>query len=317
MSQNNSPKSCFVTGGAGFIGSHLVDRLMEEDNRVTVYDNLVSGKREWIKHHLSKENFSFIQADLLDTDTLTQAIKGHEIVWHLGANTDIPAGNRITDLDLKNDTIATRNVLEAMRQNDIDKIIFASSACVYGDVPLVPLAETFGPLFPINLYGAGKLACEGLLTAYSHLFGIEVWMFRFGNVVGSRMGHGIIYDFIHKLRKNPEELEILGDGNQEKNFFLVEDCIEGMLCASRNSSEQYDVFNLGCNSTVKVSAIAQIVVEAMGLKDVKFKYTGGKRGWPGDAPYVMFDTGKMERLGWKAKHTSAEAMRIATRRLLG
>ena len=317
MSQNSSPKSCFVTGGAGFIGSHLVDRLMEEDNRVTVYDNLVSGKREWIKHHLSKENFSFIQADLLDTDTLTQAIKGHEIVWHLGANTDIPAGNRITDLDLKNDTIATRNVLEAMRQNDIDKIIFASSACVYGDVPLVPLAETFGPLFPINLYGAGKLACEGLLTAYSHLFGIEVWMFRFGNVVGSRMGHGIIYDFIHKLRKNPEELEILGDGNQEKNFFLVEDCIEGMLCASRNSSEQYDVFNLGCNSTVKVSAIAQIVVEAMGLKDVKFKYTGGKRGWPGDAPYVMFDTGKMERLGWKAKHTSAEAMRIATRRLLG
>lgn len=307
----------FITGGAGFIGSHLVDRLMEEHSRVTIYDNLVSGRREWIEHHLGKENFHFIQADLLNSDTLTQTMKGHEVVWHLGANTDIPTGNRITDLDLNNDTIATRNVLEAMRQNNIDKIIFASTACVYGDVPLVPLDETFGPLFPINLYGAGKLACEGLLTAYSHLFGIKVWMFRFGNVVGDRMGHGVIFDFIHKLKQNPEELEILGDGNQEKNFFLVEDCIDGMLYASRNSSKQYDVFNLGCNFTVKVSVIAEIVVEEMGLKDVKLKYTGGKRGWPGDAPYVMFDTTKMERLGWKAKYTSEEAVRIATRRLLG
>ncbi len=317
MNQSSSRTSYFVTGGAGFIGSHLVDRLMEEGSQVTVYDSLVSGRKKWIEHHLGKDNFRFIQADLLEPDTLTQAIKGHKIVWHLGANTDIPTGNRITDLDLKNDTVATRNVLEAMRQNDIDRIIFASSACVYGDVSLVPLDETFGPLLPINLYGAGKLACEGLLAAYSHLFGIKVWMFRFGNVVGSRMGHGVIFDFIHKLKQDPEELEIFGDGNQEKNFFLVEDCIEGMLCASRNSSKQYDVFNLGCNSTVKVSTIARIVVEEMGLKDVKFKYTGGKRGWPGDAPYAMFDTGKMERLGWKARYASEEAVRIAARRLLG
>lgn len=316
MSQNSKPKNYFITGGAGFIGSHLVDRLMEEGGKVAVYDNLVSGKKEWIEHHLSKKNFRFIQADLLDSDTLTQAMKGYEVVWHLGANTDIITGNRITDLDLNNDTIATRNVLEAMRQNDIDKILFASTACVYGDTPLVPLTETFGPLLPINLYGAAKLAGEGLLTAYSHLFGIKVWMFRFGNVVGSRMSHGVIHDFIHKLKRNPKELEILGDGNQEKTYFLVEDCIEGMLCAFENSGKQYDVFNLGCNSTVKVSAIAQIVVEEMGLKDVKFKYTGGKRGWPGDAPYVMFDTAKMERLGWKAKYASAEAVRIATKRLL-
>ena len=316
MSQNSNPTNYFVTGGAGFIGSHLVDRLMEEGSKVTVYDNLVSGRREWIEHHFSENGFRFIQADLLDTDNLTQAMKGHETIWHLGANTDIPTGNRITDLDLKNDTIATYNVLEAMRENNIDKILFASTACVYGDVPLVPLSETFGPLFPINLYGAGKLASEGLLTAYSHLFGIKVWTFRFGNVVGSRMSHGVIYDFIHKLKRNPEELEILGDGNQEKNFFLVEDCLDGMMCAFGSSSKQCDVFNLGCNSTVKVTAIAQIVVEAMELNDVKFKYTGGKRGWPGDAPYVMFDTAKMERLGWKAKHTSDEAVRIAAKRLL-
>ena len=309
--------SHFVTGGAGFIGSHLVDRLMEESNKVTVYDNLVSGRREWIAHHFDKKGFRFIHGDLLDRDNLKRSMEGHEIVWHLGANTNIPLGNQITDLDLKNDTIATHNVLEAMRETGIQKILFASSACVYGDAPPMPLGETYAPLFPINLYGAGKLACEGLLSAYSHLFGMKVWIFRFGNVVGARMGHGVIYDFIHKLKRNPKEMEILGDGNQEKNFFLVEDCIDGMLCAFNNSTNRCDVFNLGCNSTIKVTAIAQIVVETMGLRDVKFKYTGGERGWPGDAPYVMFDLRKIEKLGWKAKYTSEGAVRIATQRLLG
>jgi UDP-glucose 4-epimerase len=307
----------FVTGGAGFIGSHLVDRLMEEGNQITVYDNLASGKREDIEHHLGKENIRFIEADLLDFDTLKQAIKGHEVVWHLGANTDIPTGNKITDLDLKNCTIATRNVLEAMRQLGINKMVFASSACVYGDAPPIALDETFGPLLPISLYGAGKLACEGLISAYSHLFGINAWIFRFANVVGARMGHGVIYDFIHKLKRNPQELEILGDGNQEKPFFLVEDCIDGMLCAFYNSDNQYDVYNLGCESFTKVTRVAQIVVEELGLKDVRLRYTGGKRGWPGDAPIVHFNVAKMRAIGWEARHTSDEAVRIAARRLLG
>ncbi len=307
---------CFVTGGAGFIGRHLVDRLMSEGNRVTVYDNLVSGKKGNIAHHVGKANFQFIKADLLDFDTLKKAMKGHEIVWHLGANTDIPTGNRVTDLDLNNCIVATRNVLEAMKQNSIDKIIFASSATVYGDMPPVPLAESMGPLLPISLYGAGKLACEGLISAFSHLFGIKAWMFRFGNVVGGHMGHGVIYDFIHKLRRSPGELEILGDGNQEKNFFLVEDCLDGMLWAFHKSNSQYDVFNLGCESSIKVRDIAQIVVEEMGLKDVKFKFTGGIRGWPGDAPYVRFNADKMKKLGWVASHTSAEAVRIAAKRLI-
>ncbi|MFC1904350.1 NAD-dependent epimerase/dehydratase family protein [Chloroflexota bacterium] len=308
---------CFVTGGAGFIGCHLVDRLMDEGSIVTVYDNLASGRREWIEHHLEKQGFCFLHADLLDFETLSAAMKGHEIVWHLGSNTDIPSGNRITDLDLKNCTIATRNVLEAMRQNDIDKIIFASSACVYGDAPPLALSETFGPLLPVSLYGAGKLACEGLITAYSHLFGIKSWIFRFANVVGVRMGHGVIFDFIQKLRGNPKELEILGDGNQEKPFFLVEDCIEGMLCAFHNSNNQYDVFNLGCTSITTITTVAKIVTEEMGLNDVKFKYTGGKRGWLGDVPIVHFNVEKIAKLGWKAGHTSDEAVREATRRLLG
>ena len=307
----------FVTGGAGFIGSHLVNRLIADGNEVTVYDNLISGKKEWIAPHLDKENFRFIETDLLDFDTLKQTMKGHEVIWHLGANTDIPTGNRVTDLDLKNCTIATRNVLEAMRENNIINLLFASSACVYGDAPPVALTETFGPLLPINLYGAGKLACEGLISAYCHLFGIKAWIFRFANVVGARMGHGVIYDFIQKLKRNPRELEILGDGNQTKPFFLVEDCIDGMLCAFNNSDNQYDVYNLGCESFTTVTQIAHIVTEEMGLKDVKFRYTGGKRGWPGDVPIVRFNVEKMKGLGWEAKHSSDEAVREAARRLLG
>ncbi len=305
----------FVTGGAGFIGSHLVDRLIGEGHQVTVFDNLVSGKRKDIEHHIGQRNFRFIQDDLLNYPALKEAMKGHEVIWHLGANTDIPTGNRVTDLDLNNCTVATRNVLEAMRTNKIDKILFSSTACVYGDAPPVALTETYGPLLPINLYGSGKLACEGLLSAYSHLFGIQVWMFRFANVVGARMGHGVIYDFIQKLRRNQREMEILGDGNQEKPFFLVEDCVSGMLCAFQKSDSQCDVYNLGTETFTTVTRIAEIVTEVVGLKNVRFRYTGGKRGWPGDVPVVHFNAEKMRKLGWQARHTSDEAVRIAATRL--
>jgi UDP-glucose 4-epimerase len=307
----------FITGGAGFIGSHLADRLLAEGQNVTVYDSLISGKNTNIEHNLNKKNFHFIQSDLLDLESLKKAMKGHEVVWHLGANTDIPGGNKNTDIDLKNCTIATWNVLEAMRGTGVSKILFASSSTVYGDVPLVALKETSGPLFPISLYGAGKLACEGLLSSYSHLFGIKVWMFRFGNVLGARMGHGVIHDFINKLRNNPKELEILGDGNQEKNYFLIEDCLDGITCAFQKSKTDCDVFNLGCTATIKVRDIGRVVAEEMGLKDVKFRFTGGIRGWAGDAPYVMFNLDKIAKLGWQSKHSSEEAVRIATGRLLG
>ena len=306
----------FITGGAGFIGSHLVDRLLREGNVVTVYDNLVSGRARDIKHHYGKAKFTFIEADLLNYARLIEAMKGHEIVWHLGANTDIPTGNRITDLDLYNCTIATRNVLEAMRYNEIDRILFASSATVYGDAPTATLSEAFGPLLPISLYGAGKLACEGLISSYSHLFDIRAWIFRFANVVGARMGHGVIYDFIHKLKKNQKELEIFGDGKQEKPYFLVEDCIDGMLCAFQHSNGQYDIYNLGCETSTTVTRVADIVTEEMGLNGVKYKYTGGRRGWPGDVPVVHFNVEKIKKLGWSARHTSDEAAREAARRLL-
>ena len=307
----------FVTGGAGFIGSHLSEKLITEGNKVTVYDNLVSGSKENIKRLIGNSRFQFIPNDLLDTAALKTVMTGHDVVWHLGANTDIPTGNKITDLDLKNCMIATHNVLEAMRANNINKILFASSACVYGDAPPVALSETFGPLFPINLYGAGKLACEGLMSSYSHLFDIKACIFRFANVVGARMGHGVIFDFIQKLKKNSGKLEILGDGKQEKPFFLVEDCISGMIYAWKNSNIQCDVFNLGTETFTTVTRLAEIVAEEMGLKNVKFTYTGGRRGWPGDAPVIHFSVNKMKKLGWQAGHSSDEAVRIAARRLLG
>jgi UDP-glucose 4-epimerase len=317
MPDNNKPTKQLITGGAGFIGSHLTDRLLAEGNTITVYDNLASGKKGNIAGYFGDENFTFIEADLLDFETLKAAMRGHDIVWHLGANTDIPGGNRVTDLDLKNCTTGTYNVLEAMRQNGMTQLLFTSTSAVYGDIEKMPTAEDDGPILPISLYGAGKMAGEGLVNAFCHLFGIRACMFRFGNVIGHRMGHGVIYDFIAKLKKNPEELEILGDGTQDKNYFLVEDCIDGMLCAFRNSRKQCDVFNLGSETNVNVTTIARIVAEEMGLNGIPFRYTGGKRGWPGDVPIVHFSLKKIAGLGWQPKHTSEEAVRIAARRLLG
>lgn len=311
MTQNH-----FVTGGAGFIGSRLVDRLMADGNEVAVYDNLSSGRKGWIEHHVGQAGFRFIHADLLDFNALKQAMRGYEVVWHLGANTNIVKGNRVTDLDLKNCTIATYNTLEAMRHNGIDKILFISSGAVYGAAQLMPTPEDAGPLLPISLYGAAKLACEGLINAYSHLFGIKAWIFRFGNAVGDKIRRGVIYDFIQKLKRDPNRLQILGDGNQEKSFCLLEDTIEGMFCALHNSNSQCDVFNLSCDSTTTVTRVAHIVVEEMGLKNVEFLYTGSDRGWPGDIPVIRLSVDKMKSLGWQATYSSDEAVRIATRRLL-
>jgi len=317
MPSNSEFESCFLTGGAGFIGSHLGDRLLAEGKTVTVYDNLSSGRREWIAHNIGQPGFTFIEANLLDAPKLKEAMAGHDLVIHLGANTDIPGGNQDVRLDLENCTIATHNVLDAMRATGIRRLLFASSSAVYGEAPVIPTPEDVGPLLPISLYGAAKLACETLISAYCHIFNMQAWMFRFANVVGGRMGHGVIYDFIHKLKRNSAEMEILGDGQQEKPFFPVEDCIDGMFCAFHNSDAWCDVFNLGCSSSSKISRVAEIVVEEMGLSGVRFRYTGGRRGWVGDVPQVGLDVSKMKRLGWEARHTSDEAVRIAARRLLG
>lgn len=308
-----------VTGGAGFIGSHLVGRLLARDHTVVAYDNLVSGRLSHLEPHVGHPEFTLIEGNILELPRLTEAMEGADVVWHLAANTDIPKGNTQVDLDLEHCTVGTHRTLEAMRAAGVRQIIFASSAAVYGDIEELPTTEAVGPLLPISLYGAAKAACETLISAYCHLFGFRGWIFRFGNVIGARMGHGVIYDFIQKLRRNTDELEVLGDGEQEKPYLLVEDCLAGMECAFRRSDTWCDVYNLGPDDGIKVRRIAEVVIAEMNLNHhhVRIRYTGGSRGWPGDAPRMGFDVSKMRAVGWRASHSSEEAVRIATRRLLG
>ena len=309
-------KKVFITGGAGFIGSHLVDKLAQEGNQVTVYDNFSSGKEEFIKQHIGKNYFKFIKADLLDLEILKKAIKGHDLVFHLAANPDIRYGIEHTDTDLKQNTIVTYNVLESMRLIGIKEIAFSSTSTIYGEPKIMPTPEDYGPLYPVSLYGASKLACEALCTSFAHTFNMKCWIFRFANIVGGRGTHGLIFDFIAKLKKNSKELEILGDGKQIKSYLLVDDCIDAMLYAHERSQEQYNVFNLGCNDQIDITSIARILVKKMDLKDVAFKFTGGSRGWPGDVPQMFLDVNKLNKLGWKAKHSSRQAVEIAIERML-
>ncbi len=311
---NDRPKY-FVSGGAGFIGSHLVDRLADR-GEVTVYDNLSSGKAEFIKHHLDKGGVRLVQADLLDTNRLNSEMTDIDAVFHLAANSEARTGLENTRYDLEQGTIATYNVLEAMRLNGVKCIVYASSSTVYGETPVQPTAENYGPLQPISLYGASKLAGEGLVSAFCHTFDLQGWIFRFANVIGARSTHGVVFDFIEKLKENREELEILGDGTQEKPYLHVADCVDGFLYGYEHASERVNVFNLGTTSSSKVSTIACMLVEEMGLSAVDFKFTGGSRGWPGDVPQVRYDTSKMERLGWKPRYTSDEAVRRGIRDIL-
>ncbi len=304
-----------ITGGAGFIGSHLVDRLINS-GEVTAYDNLSSGKMEFIEQHLGKTNFKFVQGDLLDFEALNKAIAGHDLVFHLAANPDVRAGITDTNLDLQQGVRATHNVLEAMRINRITKIVFASSSTVYGEAGTMPLGEDYGPLLPISLYGAAKLACEGFICAFCHLFDMQAWIFRFANVVGARATHGVIFDFLNKLRQNPEELEILGDGTQEKPYLHVSDCVDGILFGFEHSQERVNILNLGTDSSTNVTDIANMLAEAMGLSGVKFSYTGGSRGWRGDVPQLRYDITGMKRLGWKPEYNSNGAVRQAIKDIL-
>lgn len=305
----------FVTGGAGFIGSHLVDALMGKGYDVTVYDNLSSGRMDFIEHHIGKKNFSFIEADLLDQKKLRECLEGYDVVFHLAANPDVRLGVEKPDV-AKQDIIATYNLLDVMRLKNVKRIVFSSSSTVYGETPPIPLSEDYGPLLPISVYGAAKLASEGLVSSFCHTFDMQAWIFRFANVVGLRCTHGVIFDFINKLRKNPKELEILGDGRQRKSYLYVSDCVDGMLFGFENAKDQINLFNLGSDGATEVNRIAEMVVDEMKLGDVRFKYTGGKRGWKGDVPRFQFDISKIKKLGWMPRYDSDDAVRMAIKDLL-
>ena len=305
----------FVTGGAGFIGSHLVGRLAEI-GPVTVYDNLSVGRVEFIQPYLADGKVRLVQADLLHSTTLNRSIAGHNVVFHLAADSDVQRDSTRPRVHLEQEVLATYNLLEAMRQSSINDIVFTSSSVVYGEATHFPTPEDYGPLLPISLYGAGKLAGEALISSYCHIFGLRAWIFRNANIVGPHGTHGVIFDFIHKLLQDPRELEIKGDGAQRKSYLHVAEFIDAILYAYRHAREKVNMFNIGCNSTTSVSRIAEIIVEAMGLKNVAFKYTGGKRGWPGDVPHFELDVSKLKDLGWTAKLTSEEAVRKAARELI-
>jgi len=305
----------FLTGGAGFIGSHLADRLIKIGN-VTVYDNLSSGRKEFIEHHLKSARFEFVKGDLLDSSKLKKAIKDHDIVFHLSANPDISYGIDHTDWDLKQETIATYNVLESMRQNGIKKIAFSSTSAVFGQPDKIPTSEDYGPLFPHSLYGANKLACEGLISAYVETFGFQAWIFRFANIIGERGTHGVLVDFINQLKQHPQEIEMLSDGTPNKNYLLVQECVEAMIFIFENANESINLFNLASLGQTTVDEIAKIVIKEMNLKDVQINKGREKRGWPGDVTNMMLDTGKLSKLGWQSKYNSTEAIKRATREVL-
>ena len=306
----------FVTGGAGFIGSHLIDKLLSRGYYVTSYDNLSSGKKEFFKYHLKNDKFKFVESDLLDLKRLKKEIKNHDAIFHIAANPFVRLGEKQTRLDLEQGAIVTYNILEAMRINKIKKIAFSSSSVVYAETPDILISETYGPTLPISLYGAGKLAAEGLISAFCGTFDFQAWIFRFANVVGIRGTHGVIVDFIDKLKKNRKKLEILGNGKQRKPYLHVSDIVDAMLFGFENSNDQVNLFNIGCDSNTTVTRIAEMVVEEMGLDDVEFKYTGGIRGWAGDVPRFQLDASKIKQLGWNESYTSDEAVKKAIRELL-
>jgi len=322
MLLGDSVRSVFVTGGAGFIGSHVVDTLLPQGYRVTVYDNLSNGRIEYIQAHIGKPNFKFIQADLLDKDRLQESIAGHDLIWHLAANTDIIGSHENPLRDVNDCVVATANLLEAMRTTGIQPILFSSTGAVYGDLCHDDaVSESAGPLLPVSTYGAGKIGSEAFISSYCHVYGLRGWMFRFGNVVGARMTHGVIYDFIHKLRQNPKELLIRGDGRQEKNYFLVEECIDGMAFGFRSipltEDKPCDVFNLGTTTISRVVDIAHLVKDEMGLPDARIVIEGTKKAWPGDQPRVHFTVDRVNQLGWRTRFTSDQSVRVAVRRMLG
>ena len=299
-----------VTGGAGFIGSHLVDALVAKGDRVVVIDSLVAGREETIAAHLRSGKAQLVKNDLLG-DGWQDALKGADRVYHLAADPDVRQSAMTPDPTFQNNIVATYRVLEAMRIHSVPELVFTSTSTVYGNASVIPTPETYAPFEPVSVYGASKLACEALISAYCHSFSMRSWQFRFANIIGSRSGHGVITDFVRKLKRNPKELEILGNGKQTKSYLEVTECIRAMEFAITHARDPVNTFNIGSEDWIDVVAIADIVTGAMGLKGVQYRFTGGELGWIGDVPKMQLSIEKLKALGWKPQRGSRESVRIA------
>lgn len=305
-----------VTGGAGFIGSHLCDRLLEEGHKVFAVDNFVLGRSENIAH-IHHPNFEFVKCDVLNRAQMAAifCIGEFDMVYHLAANSDIQKGGRDPHVDYDLTFNTTFTILDLMKEYGVKKLFFASTSAIFGETYDV-LSENYGPLRPVSNYGAAKMASEAFISAYSAMYGIQVWITRFPNVVGERFTHGVIYDFIHKLQTNPNELEVLGNGEQCKPYVYVRDLVDGIQYVINHSNEPFNVYMLGSDSRTKVKEIAQMVIEEMGL-NATIRYTGGDRGWKGDVPEFRYDLSKVNQLGWYAAHDSNASVRLAIQKALG
>jgi len=299
----------FVTGAAGFIGSHLVDRLLRDGEDVIGYDNLSTGMPEFIANARCYPSFTFVKGDLLDTDALTKGMRGASRVAHLAANADVRFGLDHPRKDLEQNTIATFNVLEAMRANNIKEIIFSSSGSIYGEANIVPTPED-AP-FPVqtSLYGASKLAGEGMIAAYAEGYGIKARIFRFVSLLGERYSHGHIFDFMRQLAKDPERLHVLGDGKQRKSYLHVQDCIEGILLGSTATDERIQIFNLGTDEVCQVFDSVGWITGRLKLSP-RLSFSGGRRGWIGDIPLIHLDTSRIRSIGWRPKRSIREAVEL-------
>lgn len=312
-----TPSKMFITGGAGFIGSNLVDKLLSEGHKVTVYDNLKTGKLKNLNQALTNKNCSFIRGDMLNATKLEKSIKNHDFVFHLAANADVRGGIKNTMTDLQQGIVATHNLLEAIRKNGIQKLMYASSAVVYGEPTKFPTPENYCPQ-QTSLYGASKYACEGLIQAYSNYYNVTSYIFRFVSAIGLRYPHGLIIDTLNKLKVSREHLDILGDGNQKKSYIDVQDLINAFLIGVRNSNvnNKINIYNVGGGNLLTVKEVIHIILKELKIKNIKYVFSGGKRGWPGDSPVVLLDTKKLQRLGWRQKISTPSSIRTTINYLL-
>ncbi len=305
-------QTVLVTGGAGFIGSHLCDRLLALGCRVVALDNLSLGRESNLDKAKENPSFSFVKGDILDEALLDKVFReGHfDMVFHLAANSDIARSHANPNVDLDMTFMTTYQTLKMMRAYDVKKIMFASTSAIYGQTGGVAVDEGYGPLFPASHYGAAKLASEAFISSFAENYGIQAWFTRFPNVCGERTTHGILHDFVKKLKKNPQELEVLGNGKQAKPYLYVQDLIDAILFVCENAHEKVNAFNVGVEGQTSVSKIAQMVIDAMGLT-AQIRYTGGDRGWIGDVPKFAYNVDKIHKLGWRSKLTSDEAVQKA------
>lgn len=296
-----------VTGAAGFIGSHMVDRLLVAGHSVVGFDNLSTGQRGFLENASANENFVFLQADLLNRQNLAQAMQGAELVVHMAANADVRFGTQHPRKDLDQNTIATWNVLETMREQNCKRIVFSSTGSIYGEPEIFPTPESCP--FPIqtSLYGASKLAAEGLIQAYCGGFGIQAYIFRFVSILGERYSHGHVFDFYKQLCEHPDYLQVLGDGHQKKSYLYVQDCIDAILTVLERADKAVNIFNLGTDEYCEVNDSIRWICEYLGLHP-KITYSGGERGWIGDSPFILLDCSRIRALAWRPRLSIREAV---------